>query len=196
MRTQGPSEEISTYLLKVRDLLDQLKPPRTLEEQLDRVYQKLHPSYGLRLERKDFENFSELQRLGKRKELRRAQERAYNPPRPISDSAFSALAYTPPKQKRHVRLAPVVQTSLDEVEVTLSSSSNLAPVAATQTEGESQQRSSTDRKFKPPDGQQGEKKDRKRDARSKSKGRGAGQKSEVNGERAYAGVTEDRSCSL
>ena len=57
VRTQGPSEEISTYLLKVRDLLDQLKPPLTLGEQLDRVYQKLHPSYRLRIERKDFENF-------------------------------------------------------------------------------------------------------------------------------------------
>ena len=60
VRTQGPSEEISTYLLKVRDLLDQLKPPLTLGEQLDRVYQKLHPFYRLRIERKDFENFLEL----------------------------------------------------------------------------------------------------------------------------------------
>ena len=37
-RTQGPSETISTYLCKVRDLLDQLKPLLTLLEQLDRVY--------------------------------------------------------------------------------------------------------------------------------------------------------------
>ena len=43
-RTQGSTETISTYLCKVRDLLDQLKPPLTLHEQLDRVYQKLHPS--------------------------------------------------------------------------------------------------------------------------------------------------------
>ena len=87
--------------------------------------------YRLRIERKDFENFLELQRLGKREELRRAQEKAYKPPPPISDSAFPASAYIPPKQQRHVRLAPVVQTSLDEAEVMLSSSSNLAPVAAT-----------------------------------------------------------------
>ena len=86
MRTQGPSEEISTYLLKVRDLLDQLKPPLTLGEQLDRVYQKFHPSYRLHIERKDFENFPELQRLGKREELRRAQEKTYKPPPPIADS--------------------------------------------------------------------------------------------------------------
>ena len=78
VRIQGPSEEISMYLLKVRDLLDQLKPPLTLGEQLDRVYQELHPSYRLRIERKDFENFPELQRLGKREELRRAQEKAYH----------------------------------------------------------------------------------------------------------------------
>ena len=70
-----------------------------------------------------------------------------------------------------MRLASVVQTPLDEAEVTLSSSSNLAPVAATQTDERTQQRSLRDRKFKPLDGQQGEKKDRKRDARSKSRGR-------------------------
>ena len=97
MRTQGPSEEISTYLLKVRDLLDPLKPPLTLGEHLDRVYQKLHPSHRLCIEREDFENFPELQRLGKREELRRAQEEAYKPPSPISDSAFLASAYNPPE---------------------------------------------------------------------------------------------------
>ena len=171
VRTQGPSEEISTYLLKVRDLLDQLKPPLTLGEQLDRVYQKLHPSYRLRIERKHFENFPELQRLGKREELRRAQEKAYKPPPPISNSAFPASAYIPPKQQRHVRLAPVAQTSADEIEEALSSSSNLAPVATTQTDKELSQRSSRDRKLKPPDRQHGEKKDRKRDARSISRGR-------------------------
>ena len=70
-RTQGPSETISTYLCKVRDLLDQLKPPLTLHEQLDRVYQKLHPSYRMMFDRKDFETFPELQKLGKKEELRR-----------------------------------------------------------------------------------------------------------------------------
>ena len=65
----------------------------------------------------------------------------------------------------------MVQTSLVEVEVTLSSSSHLAPVATIQTEERSQQRSSRDHKFKPPDGQQEEKKGRKRDARCKSRGR-------------------------
>ena len=169
--TQGPSEEISTYLLKVRDLLDQLKPSLTLGEQLDRVYQKLHPSYRLRIERKDFENFPALQRLGKREELRRAQEKAYKSPPPIADSAYPASAYIPPKTQRHVRLAPVEQLSATEVEITpCSSSSNLAPVAATQMDERSQQRSSRDRKFKPPDGQQEVKKHHKRDARSKSRG--------------------------
>ena len=99
VRTQGLSEQISTYLLKVSDLLDQLKPPLTLGEQLDCVSQKLHPSYRLRIEKKVFENFPELQRLGKREELRRAQEKTYKPPPPISDSAFPASAYIPPKQQ-------------------------------------------------------------------------------------------------
>ena len=115
---------IHSTFIHLMDLREQCKT--TLGEQLDRVYQKLHRSYRLRIERKDFENFPKLQRLGRREELRRAQEKAYKPPPLISDSAFPASAYIPPKKQRHVRLASVVQTSLDEVEVTLSSSSNLA----------------------------------------------------------------------
>ena len=171
VHTQGPSEEISTYLLKMRDLLDQLKPPLTLGEQLDRVYQKLHPSYRLQIERKDFENFPELQRLDKREELRRAQEKAYKLPPSIADSAIPASAYIPPKQQRHVKLAPVQQTAADELDDIHSSSSNLAPVAATQTDGGNRQRSSIEGKYKAADEQLGEKKDRKREARSKSRGR-------------------------
>ena len=95
------------------------------------------------------------------------QERRRRPS--ISDSAFPASAYTPPKTQRHVRLAPVEQTSAAEVEITpCSSSSNLAPVAATQADGEYRQRSSREEKLKAVDKQQGGKKDRKREARSKS----------------------------
>ncbi|CAB0037991.1 unnamed protein product [Trichogramma brassicae] len=36
-RTQGPKEEISVFLLKIRLLLDQLKPPLCLSEQIDRA---------------------------------------------------------------------------------------------------------------------------------------------------------------
>ena len=157
--------------MKVRDLLDQLKPPLTLGEQLDRVYQKLHPSYRLGIERKDFENFPELQRLRKREELRRAQEKAYKPPPPIADSTFPASAYIPPKQQRHVKLAPVQQTAADELDDISSSSSNLAPIAAPQTNGGHRQRSSREGKYKAADEQPGERKDRKREARSKSRGR-------------------------
>ena len=57
VRTQGPREEISTYVLKVRDLLDQLD--YRLGQQIDRMNQKLHPSYRRRFESKDFENFPE-----------------------------------------------------------------------------------------------------------------------------------------
>ena len=57
-----------------------------------------------------------------------------------------------------------------ELDDTRSSSSNLAPVAATQTDGVQRQRSSREGKFKAGDEQQGEKKDRKRDARSESRG--------------------------
>ena len=61
--------------------------------------------------------------------------------------------------------------SAEEIEDALSSSSNLAPVATTQTDGEHNQRSSREWKPKPKDEQKGEKKESKRDARSKSQGR-------------------------
>ena len=67
VRTQGSSEEISTNLLKVRDLLDQLKPPLTLGEQLDRVYQKLHPSEAAHRE----EGFGEFSRVAEVRQKRR-----------------------------------------------------------------------------------------------------------------------------
>ena len=89
--------KISTYLLKVRDLFDQLdQPPLTLGEQLDRVYQKLHPSYRLRIERKDFENFPKLQKLGKREELRRAQEKAYKAAASDFGLSLSCFSIIPP----------------------------------------------------------------------------------------------------
>ena len=75
-----------------------------------------------------------------------------------------------------MRLAPVVQKSAEEIEDTLSSSSNLAPVATTQMDGEHIQRSSRERKSKPKDEQKGEKKERKRDARSKSQDRRGAQR--------------------
>ena len=75
-----------------------------------------------------------------------------------------------------MRLAPVVQTSAGEIEDAVSSSSNLAPVATTQTDGNHVQRSSRERKSKPKDEQKGEKKERKRDARSKSQGRRGAQR--------------------
>ena len=104
-RTQGPSESISTYLCKVRDLLDQLKPSLTLHEQLDRVYQKLHHSYRMRFDRKDFETFPELQKLGKKEELRRAQDRAYKPPPSLAESSFPSSAYVPIKPPRPGKVA-------------------------------------------------------------------------------------------
>ena len=129
-RTQGPSETISTYLCKVRDLLDQLKPPLTLHEQLDRVYQKLYPSYRMRFERKDFETFPELQKLGKKEELRRAQDRAYKPPPSVAESFFPSSAYIPTKTPRPGKVAMMEPPGVTEPSLLGTQTTEIAPVSS------------------------------------------------------------------
>ena len=65
-RTQGPNEDVSTYLTKLRVLLDRVRPVFALTEQLDRAYRNMHPSYRQRISRDLFVSFAELQKLGKR----------------------------------------------------------------------------------------------------------------------------------
>ena len=59
-RTQGPTEDISTYLTKFRVLLDRVRPAIPLVEQLDRAYRNLHPSYRQRISRDQFTTFPKL----------------------------------------------------------------------------------------------------------------------------------------
>ena len=129
-RTQGPSESISTYLCKVRDLIDQLKPPLSLHEQLDRVYQKLHPSYRMRFDRKDFETFPELQKLGKKEELRRAQDRAYKPPPSLAESSFPSSAYVPLKTPRSGKVAVMGPLERSEMSLIDAPTMEIAPVSS------------------------------------------------------------------
>ena len=129
-RTQGPSESISTYLCKVRDLIDQLKPPLTLHEQLDRVYQTLHPSYRMRFDRKDIETFPELQKLGKKEELQRAQDRAYKPPPSLEESSFPSSAYVPLKAPRSGKVALMESPGLPETSLLDAPTMEIAPVSS------------------------------------------------------------------
>ena len=129
-RTQGPSKTISTYLCKVRDLLDQLKPPLTLHEQLDRVYQKLHSSYRMRFDRKDFETFPELQKLGKKEELRRAQDRAYKPPPSLAESSFPSSAYVPTRTPRPGKVAMIEPPGVTETTLLGTQPTEIAPVSS------------------------------------------------------------------
>ena len=131
LHTQGPSESISTYLCKVRDLFDQLKLPLTLYGQLDRVYQKLHPSYRMRFNRKDFKTFPELQKLGKKEELRIAQDRACKPPPSLAESSFPSSAYVPPKTQRSGKVAGIEPSSLLDTSLFDAAPMDVAPVSTT-----------------------------------------------------------------
>ena len=130
VRTQGPSESISVYLCKVRDFLDQLKPPLTLLELLNRVYQKLHPSYRTRFDRKDFETYPELQKLGKKEELRRAQNRAYKPPASLAESSFPSSAYIPTKTPRPGKVAMIESPGVTETSLFGAPTTEIAPVSS------------------------------------------------------------------
>ena len=151
----------------MRDLIDQLKPPLTLHEQQDQVHQKLHPSYRMRFDRKDFETFPELQKLGKKEELRRAQDRAYKPPPSLAESSFPSSAYVPPKTQRSGKVAGIEQPSLIDAPLPDSAPIDVAPVSTTPQDAAQK---------RPGRGDKADSKktpDKRSDRRSQSKGRGA-----------------------
>uniref|UniRef100_A0ABD2WNZ3 RNA-directed DNA polymerase n=1 Tax=Trichogramma kaykai TaxID=54128 RepID=A0ABD2WNZ3_9HYME len=113
-RTQGPKEEISVFLLKIRLLLDQLKPPLCMREQIDRAYMNLHPSYRRAFSREQCVTFREFQKLGKLEELKRRQELAYREPPKSENVMFRNAAYVEPEESRSV--AAVVIASVEERE--------------------------------------------------------------------------------
>ncbi|KAL7290749.1 hypothetical protein TKK_0015499 [Trichogramma kaykai] len=113
-RTQGPKEEISVFLLKIRLLLDQLKPPLCMREQIDRVSMNLHPSYWRAFSREQCITFREFQKLGKLEELKRRQELAYREPPKSENVMFKNAAYVEPEESRSV--AAVLIASVEERE--------------------------------------------------------------------------------
>ncbi|CAB0033547.1 unnamed protein product [Trichogramma brassicae] len=115
-RTQGPKEEISVFLLKIRLLLDQLKPPLCLSEQIDRAYRNSHPSYRRAFSREQCVSFREFQKLGKLEELKRRQELAYREPPKSDNVMFRNAAYVEPEESRERSVAAVVIASVEEKE--------------------------------------------------------------------------------
>ncbi|CAB0042212.1 unnamed protein product [Trichogramma brassicae] len=115
-RTQGPKEEISVFLLKIRLLLDQLKPPLCLSEQIDRAYMNLHPSYRRAFSREQCVSFREFQKLGKLEELKRRQELAYREPPKSDNVMFRNAAYVEPEESKERSVAAVVIASVEEKE--------------------------------------------------------------------------------
>ena len=107
-RTQGPHEDICTYLAKLRSLMDAVKPPMTIDEQLRRAHRNLHPAYRDWIQLHQIVSFADLQRRGKQEELRRAQNRAYKPPPTAEEFDFPAAAYVEEgRSKRSNRTAPI-----------------------------------------------------------------------------------------
>ncbi|CAB0029792.1 unnamed protein product, partial [Trichogramma brassicae] len=115
-RTQGPKEEISVFLLKIRLLLDQLKPPLCLSEQIDRAYMNLHPSYRRAFSREQCVSFREFQKLGKLEELKHRQELAYREPPKSDNVMFRNAAYVEPEESKERSVAAVVIASVEERE--------------------------------------------------------------------------------
>uniref|UniRef100_A0ABD2WBS4 RNA-directed DNA polymerase n=1 Tax=Trichogramma kaykai TaxID=54128 RepID=A0ABD2WBS4_9HYME len=114
-RTQGPKEKISVFLLKIRLLLDQLKPPLCMREQIDRAYMNLHPSYRRAFSREQCINFREFQKLGKLEELKRRQELAYREPPKSENVMFRNAAYVEPEENAERAVAArVVIASVEE----------------------------------------------------------------------------------
>ena len=98
-RTQGPLEDIATYISKFRYLLDQIHPPMTLKDQLDKTYWNLHPIYRRNINSDRFSSFSELQEIGKRVELEQSRLKSYRPPPTAEDVFYLLAAYRPPNQQ-------------------------------------------------------------------------------------------------
>ena len=94
------------------------------------MYQTLHPSYRMRFDRKDFETFPELQKLGKKAELRRAQDRAYKPPPTVAESSFPSSAYIPTKTPRPGKVAMMEPPGVTEPSLVGTQTTEIAPVSS------------------------------------------------------------------
>ena len=79
-RTQGADESLADFLINIRLIFKHLDPPYSMAEEMELVYNNLHPRYRANIGREEFDSFSELERLGELFEASQAMSRTYVPP--------------------------------------------------------------------------------------------------------------------
>ena len=107
-RTQGADESLADFLMNIRLIFKHLDPPYSMAEEMELVYNNLHPRYRANIGREEFDSFSELERLGELFEASQAMSRTYVPPPPPEESLLPELAYQP-KARSSSRMAATEQ---------------------------------------------------------------------------------------
>ncbi|CAB0028834.1 unnamed protein product [Trichogramma brassicae] len=110
-RTQGPDETIAIYIAKIRLLMNKLSPPWTLEKQLDRAYENLHPKYIKSINRNQFISFKELTLLGQQQERVFDKQRTYKPPPPANHHMIRKSAHCTTKTHKTAAISDVEEVA-------------------------------------------------------------------------------------
>ena len=84
----------------------------------------------MRFDRKDFETFPELQKLGKKEELRRSQDQAYKPPPSLAESCFLSSADVSTKTPRPGKVAMIEPPGVTETSLLGTQMTEIAPVSS------------------------------------------------------------------
>uniref|UniRef100_A0ABD2WGX5 Ty3 transposon capsid-like protein domain-containing protein n=1 Tax=Trichogramma kaykai TaxID=54128 RepID=A0ABD2WGX5_9HYME len=99
-RTQGPDEKITTFIAKIRLLMNKISPQWSEKKQLNRIYENLHPKYLKNIKRSQFNNFKELTLIGQEAESLIDKEQNYKPP-PTERSLVPKAAYASKKNNNN-----------------------------------------------------------------------------------------------
>uniref|UniRef100_A0ABD2WYC8 CCHC-type domain-containing protein n=1 Tax=Trichogramma kaykai TaxID=54128 RepID=A0ABD2WYC8_9HYME len=110
-RTQGPDETIAVYIAKIRLLMNKLSPAWTLEKQLDRVYENLHPKYIKSINRNQFISFKDLTLLGQQQERVFDKQKTYKPPPPADHHMIRKSAYCTTKTHKTAAISEVEEVA-------------------------------------------------------------------------------------
>lgn len=108
-RTQGESEPVTEYITCLRALLERVRPPWPLAEQLDQVHRNMLPRLRRGVRRHEFRDFGELEEAALRFERDDNAEKNYRSPLPPEQSMFPELAYRGPRTK-HKNVATAAMT--------------------------------------------------------------------------------------
>ncbi|CAB0033554.1 unnamed protein product [Trichogramma brassicae] len=110
-RTQGPDETIAVYIAKIRLLMNKLSPAWTLEKQLDRIYENLHPKYIKSINRNQFTSIKELTLLGQQQERVFDKQKTYKPPPPADHHMIRKSAYCTTKTHKTAAISEVEEVA-------------------------------------------------------------------------------------